>query len=125
MAVATQSERAIIGETFRDVTVRVDGQHYVNCTFERCKMEYAGGPPPVFEDCTLIDVGWWFAESAGNTIGFLQSMFNTFGQGGKDLVQLVFKMILDEEVAPGTVHSDAEMIRRDMSVTETGAFGER
>jgi len=109
--VATHATNITLREAFRDITIRIDGRRFIDCTFERCKLEYAGGPPPVFENCTLIDTTWWFAESAGNTIGFLQAMFNTFGQGGKDLVQLVIQMILDKEVAPGTAHSNAQMIR--------------
>lgn len=118
--VTIQAERTIVGETFQDLTIRIDGKHYIDCTFQRCRMEYAGGPPPVFESCTLIDVGWWFDESAGNTIAFLQSTFNTFGQGGKDIVIQMLRFVFDSEVAPGTAHSNSKMMRQDMSITKTG-----
>ncbi len=121
MVAIAGTERTIIGETFSDLTIRIDGKHYINCIFERCRMEYAGGPPPVFDNCTLTDSGWWFDESAGNTIVFLQSMFNTFGKGGKDMVMQMLRFVFDSEVAPGTAHSNSEMIRQDMSLMKSGS----
>lgn len=91
-----------VGVTYTDELIRVDGQVFIECRFERCSLEFAGEILPTFVGCTMIDVSWRFVGGAGNTIGFLQMVYHSFGEGGQEFVRTLFQFILDSALPPGT-----------------------
>jgi hypothetical protein len=99
--VVAQRMPVTTGGVYQGGTIRVDGQRFIDCTFQSCTLEFAGEAVPFFERCTFIDVSWSFVEGAGNTIAFLQAMYNTFGSGGEGLVNTVFDMVRNKSLMPG------------------------
>ena len=55
-------------------SILVDGNRYMNCTFERCVITYSGGVPPSFSGCQFKDSRLSFAGAAANTLAFLIAM---------------------------------------------------
>lgn len=109
---AAQAVRPInVGATYKNQTIQVDGQQFVECVFEKCTLEFAGEALPYFERCTLVDARWSFVGAAGITIGFLQMVRNTFGEGGKDFVEIVFEFIRDNDLVPGMPEHAGVMVR--------------
>lgn len=99
------------GVSFENSRILVDGQRFVDCQFKKCVLVYGGGLVPHFENCTLVDISWTFDDEAGNTITFLQTVYNSFGEGGRQLVDIVFKMIRDSQTVPGTPANSGEMVK--------------
>jgi hypothetical protein len=62
------------GRLFRDMRIKIDGQRFVGCTFERCSMVYFGGDLPHFEGGTIESCAWELAGAAKQTIKFLVMM---------------------------------------------------
>jgi hypothetical protein len=114
--VAQREIIAYIDQTYRDQTIRIDGIQFIDCRFERCTLEFAGEALPLFQRCSLVDVGWNFVGPAGTTLAFLQMMQHTFGQGGKVFIESVIELIMSEYRLPDNL-SSAEMIR---SVNDNG-----
>ncbi len=79
-----------VATIFNHETVALDGQHYDGCTFQSCRMVYAGGPPPVFTDCSFADCEWTFGDAAARTLAYLKLMWAV---GGKAPVQGLIKEI--------------------------------
>lgn len=38
-------------QTFKNEDVQTDGEVFIGCTFDTCKLVFWGGEPPVFKDC--------------------------------------------------------------------------
>ena len=57
-------------EVLRDRTftgpdhLRVDGTHFINCTFEQVQFRYGGGTHPLFDECTFDRTSWYFDDAA-------------------------------------------------------------
>jgi hypothetical protein len=62
-----------VGQTFTG-SVSVDGNRYINCTFEECVIAYGGGVPPSFSGCHFRNSKLSFVGAAANTLGFLIAM---------------------------------------------------
>jgi hypothetical protein len=111
--VITQSKSAIIDTIFREETIRVDGMRFIRCEFNNCVIQFGGVSLPYFENCRMVDTNWHFVEGAGNTIAFLQLMHNTFGRGGKELLDIIIGFIIDPNVVPGHPQIAGELHRTD------------
>jgi hypothetical protein len=79
------------GRTFTGETVDVDDTDFVDCTFESATLRYSGGEHPQFENCTVIEAGWYFTGPALRTIQLLQQINNTGGEGGSAFVADLFR----------------------------------
>ena len=55
-------------------TVNLDGEEFVNCTFDRATLVYVGGEPPTLKDCNFAAFTFEFQGSAARTVLFLQAM---------------------------------------------------
>jgi hypothetical protein len=55
--------------------VKLDGNSYVNVTFERCIMEYHGTASVKLQDCKFVACRWAFDGPAGNTIRFMSAIY--------------------------------------------------
>jgi hypothetical protein len=75
---------------FNHETVLLDGEDFVDCAFQTCKMVYAGGELPTFNDCRFDDCDWKFDDAAARTLAQLKQVWNA---GGKASVQAMIKEI--------------------------------
>jgi hypothetical protein len=75
---------------FNHETVALDGERFSSCEFRDCRLVYAGGEPPVFDNCRIEDCEWRLEDSAERTLAFLKVVW---GAGGKATVQALIKEI--------------------------------
>ena len=80
-------------EKFVDMQEVVDGKDYANCTFERCRIIYRGGPVPSIVGCTFRDCGWQFEEAAERTLLFLRLLYHGLGPAGGELVESALRQV--------------------------------
>jgi len=90
-------------QTFNDMSIVIDGSSFYACTFNRCKMIFAGILPGTLDNPTFNDCQWEFAPPASNAIGFMTAIYKT---GGADLVENIFSTIRGE-----TPRSDDPVVR--------------
>lgn len=74
--------------TFKGGKHRIDGNIYVGCTFKNAVIEYAGGTPATFADCTFGGCSIGFADAAARTVQFIQDVNST--PGGAALLDGIF-----------------------------------
>lgn len=82
-----------IGETYHDVTVVLDGNTYRDCIFTNCQISYSGLLPVDLKNNTFDNVDWDLSGAAGNTVSFLQAMYQS---GSKDFVEQILQKIRDD-----------------------------
>lgn len=75
---------------FTNETVVIDGEEYETCTFEGCRLVFAGGTVPEFYDCVFRECDWSLIGAAENTVGFLASLWTA---GNRTLVETIFSSI--------------------------------
>lgn len=78
------------GVSYNHETVALDGEAFSNCTFQSCRLLYAGGEAPTFESCRFLDCEWKFDAAAAETLACLKLMWNA---GAKTSVQAIIKDI--------------------------------
>jgi hypothetical protein len=78
------------GASYNHETVVLDGEAFSNCTFQSCRMVYAGGGAPTFDACRFVDCEWKFEAAAAETLACLQLMWTA---GAKPAVQSMIKDI--------------------------------
>jgi hypothetical protein len=78
------------GVSYNHQTVILDGESFADCAFAECRLVYAGGAPPQFQDCRFDACEWKFEESAAQTLSYLKTMWNV---GAKAAVQATIKEI--------------------------------
>ncbi len=61
------------GKIFADA-VKLDGNEFIDCTFENCTLVYSGGLPPLITRCDFKSFTFEFRGHAANTVAFLQAM---------------------------------------------------
>jgi hypothetical protein len=76
--------------SYNHQTVQVDGESFHGCEFTACRLIYAGGPPPVFDDCRFDACEWKFEEAAADTLSYLKLIWAV---GAKAAVQTTIKEI--------------------------------
>lgn len=76
--------------TYKNMTVHLDGNTFIACEFDNCKLEYSGGKVPSFVRCSLVNSGFTFSDQAGDTVMFLRQMYHG---GFKKVVEETFKTI--------------------------------
>lgn len=59
------------GKRFSDRRVDLDGQTFVDCTFERCTLVFSGGALPIFHKVTFDSCHWQLDGAARHTALFL------------------------------------------------------
>ena len=64
-----------IGETFTGDVV-LDHGVFDRCAFVNARLRYAGGRPPVLQNCTFSNISFTFEGAAGETLAFLKAMSN-------------------------------------------------
>ena len=70
-----------VAKIFEDVDVQIDGEEFLDCEFRNARMEYAGGPVPVFEGCTFDSNQWRFSGQAGRAMELIRFLHSIPGFG--------------------------------------------
>lgn len=78
------------GASYNHQTVELDGETFSNCSFQSCRLVYAGGDAPTLERCHFTDCEWRFEGAAAETLASLKRMWNA---GAKTDVQAMIKDI--------------------------------
>ncbi len=78
------------GVAFSHQTVQLDGETFSNCEFSACRMIYAGGDLPIFEDCRFDGCDWKYEDASARTLSYLKLIW---GVGAKASVQTTIKEI--------------------------------
>jgi hypothetical protein len=79
--------------TYKNLTIHVDGQSFINCLFENCVLEFSGTGYLEFQSNKLVNTRWAFVGPAGNTIGFLAALYGGLGTEGVEVVERLFDEI--------------------------------
>jgi len=80
------------GCTFKHSGVELDGQEFIDCIFDHCRIVYPGGPLPRFSGKTVFDTcEFKFEGAAGDTIEMLKLLAR---QGNTELVEGIFRSII-------------------------------
>lgn len=66
------------GVTFTNETVVLDGNEYLNCTFNNCELVFRGTDTVSLHGVTANNCRWTFAGAAGLTVKFMTALY----QGG-------------------------------------------
>lgn len=82
-----------IRNTYVQTQLKLDGNEFNECTFDRCTLEFSGTGPVSFIDCKFTSVNWLFSGPAQNTLVFLNGLYHGMGDGGKALVEATFDNI--------------------------------
>jgi hypothetical protein len=81
------------GENKTDTTEVIDGNRYVECRFEKCKMIYRGGPIPQISGCHFENCTWHFEDAAERTLLFMRQLYHGMGAGGTGLIEATITML--------------------------------
>ncbi|POO76358.1 hypothetical protein C1T30_43655, partial [Bacillus sp. MBGLi97] len=68
------------GVIYNHETVLLDGEVFSQCEFRRSRLVYAGGEPPVFEQCRFVDCEWKQDAAAARTLAHLKVVWNAGGK---------------------------------------------
>lgn len=71
----------------------IDGNRYIECRFEQCKMIYRGGPIPEISGCHFEDCTWHFEDAAERTLLFMRQLYHGMGPGGIQLIEATITML--------------------------------
>jgi hypothetical protein len=75
---------------FNHETLTLDGESFFDCEFRACRLIYAGGALPSFNDCRFEDCDWKMEDAAARTLAHLKLVWAV---GGKAPVQALIKEI--------------------------------
>lgn len=89
----------VVGETFIDRTLFIDGVTFERCRFVQCQFLYRAKDPALFEDCTLDQCEWVFKDAAENMFALLSSLYRGTNDEGRSLVTTIFEGIKDGALA--------------------------
>lgn len=88
-------------EAFVDEEIHLGEDHYVDCSFEACRLLYDGSPGVRIQNCSFEDTRLELTGQAGNTLSFLQNIYHGFGEDGRAVVENLFDQIREGRI--GTV----------------------
>ncbi len=81
------------GETFGPgTTIRLDGNRFYRCKFDRCQIEYGAAGPVHLEGNQFIQSGLMMVGAAGSTIQFLQFLYTQI-PGMNGTIESMFDVI--------------------------------
>ncbi len=81
-------------EVIREQTIVLDADHLVKKSFINCRLVFAGGLPPVLQDCDFIDSNFALDGAALNTASFLASLAHA-GDSPKAVVFAILGISID------------------------------
>jgi hypothetical protein len=92
---------------FKGGRVVLDGNEYVNCTFEKTVLVFAATKPVTVSGCRFLDVQWALDGPAALTIQFLRGLFHEMGPHGPKLVEQLFDAIRADAPMPSAPATNA------------------
>ena len=78
------------GATFTNETVVLDGNEYLNCTFNNCDIIFGATAGVTLNGISFNDCRWTFTGPAGTTINFLTALYQA---GVSDMIEQTFDNI--------------------------------
>jgi len=91
----------LVGQSFVDERLGVDGTTFERCTFTRCQIVFSAAEAVVLKECTFTDCNWVFAGPAETTLSYLSALYSGLHPAGEDLVETIFQAIRE-----GTIGDD-------------------
>ncbi|MDJ1481871.1 hypothetical protein QNI16_15325 [Cytophagaceae bacterium YF14B1] len=82
-----------IRNNYKGGVISIDNNEFIECIFEDCLIEYGGLGPITLQGCQFVNCNWRLVGPAQNTMLFLSSMYNGFGDFGKQMVDGLFAEI--------------------------------
>ena len=86
-----------MNHTFKNETIRLDGNEYQGCTFDGCVLEYAGGTLPIMANNNIGNSRFSFSDAAANTLTFMTGIYHGMGDGGRNVIETTFQNIRDNK----------------------------
>lgn len=86
--------------SFKNSTVELDGKHFVDCTFNGCRLVFAAVSPVRMSGCTFGNCSWHFTEAAALTLGFMASLYKVGGLGPQ-ILEATFENIRGKNTGKG------------------------
>jgi hypothetical protein len=77
-------------QVFTNEQISIDGDSFIECTFERCRLLFSALLPIRLESNRFNDCTWEFAGSAQTTLAFMAAIYHG---GGKELIESTFQKI--------------------------------
>jgi hypothetical protein len=78
------------GKTFRNETIRLDGNEFDGCTFENCEFIYRGTAQVDFTNCSISRPVLTFDGEAARTLDFLKVLYHS---GFQSIIDYIFNNI--------------------------------
>lgn len=75
---------------FKDVRQELDGNEFLDCTFENAELVFGARGPVGLSGCQFINCRWTFDGPAADTLSFLSALYRG---GARDLVESTFMNI--------------------------------
>ena len=94
----------VVGKTFEESLIELDGISFEQCRFVRCKLVYGGGVEVDFKECSFEQCNWVFEGPADRTLVYLSSLYRGFGPAGRDIVEDIFESIRQGTVGQYELH---------------------
>ena len=61
--------------TFKNKSLQLDGNEYIDCSFESCSLTFRGEDSTTLDNCSYVDVDFNFDGPAKATLDFLESLY--------------------------------------------------
>jgi hypothetical protein len=78
------------GETFANETVLLDGNEYLDCTFDNCELVFGATAGVSLNGINFNSCRWTFTGPAGTTINFMTALYQA---GVTDMLEQTFENI--------------------------------
>ena len=78
-----------VGEHITNRALRLDGDAFHSCSFQRCTLEIGGAADFVLDQCTFTDCQWVFVEAAATTLAIMARLYAGLIPDGALLVEQV------------------------------------
>lgn len=83
---------------FRDQAVLLDGNEFIECTFDRCELVFAGISPVTMHNPKMNGCGWTMTGPAALTINFMSGLY---ASGAHELIEQTFDNIRGKAARAG------------------------
>ncbi len=96
----------VIGETFENRRIPIDGALYEHCKFVDCKLNFRASDTVGFEHCTFISCEWVFEGAALLMLQFMAELYDGLGMDGQELVKAIFASVQEGQLGEKLFHPE-------------------
>ena len=89
----------ITEKNFKNDVIKIDSSFYHKCIFKNSNIIYCAEGKLSLSACEFHDCNWLFEGPAGETIGFMRDIYHHLDNGGKQIVNSIFKGIKKQTAA--------------------------